>query len=243
MIEHAQLQPGQQVVELAAGPGDTGFLAAEVIRPGGRLISSDGTEAMLEVARARAEQLGVDNVEFKQLQLEWIDLPTASADAILCRWGVMLSLDPEAALREMRRVLRPGGRVALAVWDEAARNPWATVPNGVFVERGLIPPPQPDAPGPFALGAPGRLQELLESAGFVEVVVEPVEVGRTFADADEFLAESLDLSAMLSEALEASAEDERAAIRAAVAERLAPFVGADGSTHVPGRSLVAAASA
>ena len=74
MIDHLALQPGQRVLELAAGPGDTGFLAAELIKPGGTLISSDATEAMLEIARERARQMGIDNVEFRQLELEWIDL-------------------------------------------------------------------------------------------------------------------------------------------------------------------------
>ena len=77
LIEHLALQPGQRLLELAAGPGDTGFLAAELITPGGTLISSDGADAMLELARNRAEKLGIHNVEFKSLQLEWIDLPTA----------------------------------------------------------------------------------------------------------------------------------------------------------------------
>src|SRR5436853_6361144 len=81
MIDSLRLQPGQQLLELAAGPGDTGFLAAELIQPGGTLISSDAAEGMVEVARARAEHLGLRNVEFRRLELEWIDLDTASVDA------------------------------------------------------------------------------------------------------------------------------------------------------------------
>ncbi len=87
MIEHAGLQPGQTVLELAAGPGDTGFLAAPLIAPGGTLISSDASAGMLDVARERAQEQGIENVEFKQLQLEWIDMTAASVDVILCRWG------------------------------------------------------------------------------------------------------------------------------------------------------------
>src|SRR5436309_680884 len=90
MIERLALEPGLTVLELAAGPGDTGFLAAELITPGGTLICSDGAEEMLEVARARAQHQDITNVEFRRLQLEWIDLKTASVDALLCRWGLML---------------------------------------------------------------------------------------------------------------------------------------------------------
>lgn len=176
MIDHLALQPGERVLELAAGPGDTGFLAAELVEPGGTLICSDATEAMLEIARGRARQMGIENVEFKQLELEWIDLETATVDAILCRWGVMLILDPSAAAHEMRRVLRPGGRVALAVWDEARRNPWATIPGRVLVGLGHTAPADPNAPGMFTLAAPGALAELLEGAGFVDVEVDAVDL-------------------------------------------------------------------
>ncbi|MGZ4174225.1 MAG: class I SAM-dependent methyltransferase, partial [Solirubrobacteraceae bacterium] len=151
MLEHLGLHPGQRVLELAAGPGDTGFLAAELIEPGGVLISSDAVEAMLEVARARAAALRVENVEFQRLELEWIDLPTASVDALLCRWGLMFALDPAAALSEFRRVLRPGGRLALAAWDAAEVNPWATLPTRALLQHGWVEPPDPAAPGPFAL--------------------------------------------------------------------------------------------
>ncbi len=109
LVEHLDLQPGQIVLDLAAGPGDTGFLAAELVRPGGKLISSDASRAMLGVATGRGRDLGVTNVEFKQLELEWIDLPTASVDAVLCRWGLMFAVDPATALTETRRVIRPGG--------------------------------------------------------------------------------------------------------------------------------------
>ncbi|HEX4805576.1 MAG TPA: methyltransferase domain-containing protein, partial [Conexibacter sp.] len=121
-------QPGERVLELAAGVGETGFLAAELIAPGGTLICSDGAEAMLAHARARAAERGVANVEFKLLELEWIDLPAASVDRAICRWGYMFALDKGAALRETRRVLRPGGRLALAVWTVAARNPFGSLP-------------------------------------------------------------------------------------------------------------------
>jgi SAM-dependent methyltransferase len=243
LIDHLSLQPGQRVLELAAGPGDTGFLAAELIRPGGALISSDGTEAMLEVARSRAADLGLDNVEFRRIELEWIDLPTATVDAVLCRWGMMLSLDPAAAAQEARRVLRPGGRIALAVWDAAERNPWATIPARAMVELGHATPPDPAAPGMFALAEPGALQELLESAGFVDVIVEGVDLPRREPSLEEYIAEMLDLSRQFGELFEPLSSEEREAVKARIASLAEPFTGADGALELPGRSLVAAAGA
>jgi SAM-dependent methyltransferase len=243
MIEHLAPVPGERVLELAAGPGDTGFMAAELIGPTGRLVSSDASEQMLEIARSRAQAQGIENVEFAQLQLEWIDLETATVDAILCRWGVMLSVDPGAALQECRRVLRPGGRLALAVWDDVQRNPWATIPNGALVDLGHAPPPEPGAPGPFALSAPGRLQEMLAEAGFVETVVEAVPVDRHLDDFEDFLDETLDLSFMFA-AIWARLSDERQAeLMRELESRAAPYTAADGSLLIPGSSLVALAQA
>ena len=198
MVERLELSPGQRVLELAAGPGDTGFLAAQKIAPG-TLISSDASEAMLALARSRAEGLGLANVEFNRFELEWIDLPTASVDAVMCRWGLMLCVDPSAAASEMRRVLKPGGRLTVAVWDSAELNPWATLDWRAVIELGHVAPPDPSGPGMFALAPESRLRELLEDSGFVEVLVEGVQLDRSYRAVEEYMAETLDLSATFSE--------------------------------------------
>jgi SAM-dependent methyltransferase len=243
MIEQLALQPGQQVLELAAGPGETGFLAAELIRPGGMLICSDASEAMLEVARTRAAELSIDNVEFRRLMLEWIDLATASIDAILCRWGMMLSTDPGASLQEARRVLRPGGRIALAVWAQAERNPWATISSGALVKLGHSQRPEPGTPGMFALAPAARLKETLELAGFVEVVTHSIEIERVYDGVASYLEETLDLSPTFGEVLGRLSEAERSAVTDEIAARAAEFQSSDGTLRLPGRALVAAASA
>ena len=243
MIDHAALQPGLRVLELAAGPGETGFLAAELIRPGGLLISSDATDEMLDVARSRAAELGIENVEFKRIELEWIDLDTASVDAVLCKWGLMFAVDPESALREMRRVLRPGGHVALAVWDEPPVNPWATITTRTLVELGHTTQPDPDAPGMFALAPPGRLQELLESAGFLDVIIDAVEPPRSFDSVDEYIAETHDLSSIFGDVFDRLTDEQRAEVVRRVTELAQPYVDADGVLRLPARSLVATAEA
>ena len=243
MVDSLGLQPGQRVLELAAGPGDTGFMAAELVRPGGTLISSDGAEPMIEVARARAAQLGIDNVEFRQLELEWIDLETASVDAVLVRWGLMLTVDPTAAAREIRRVLRPGGHAALAVWDTLERNPWAQIPGRALVALGHAQPPDPDAPGPFAMAEDGRLAEVLEDAGFIDVAVVGVGLERRYTTAQDIVAESANCSPSFGVKYAELSEEQRAEVADHMVAAAAPYTAADGSVTLPGVSLVASAGA
>jgi SAM-dependent methyltransferase len=243
MIEQLRLQPGYRVLELAAGPGETGFLAAELIEPGGTLVCTDASEAMLEVARTRAGELGLDNVEFRRVELEWIDLPTASVDAILCRWAMMLSSDPGAALQEARRVLRPGGRVALAVWDAADRNPWATIIGGTLVRLGHAQPPEPGAPGMFALEPASRLRAKLEEAGFAEVVTESVAVERVYDGLDGYIEETRDLSPTFSAVFDGLTQAQRDEVLTEIAAAAARFQSADGGLRLAGASLCAAANA
>jgi SAM-dependent methyltransferase len=242
MIDQLDLQPGQRVLELACGPGDTGFLAAEQVRPGGVVIESDISDAMLGVARGRARDLGATNVEFKRMDLEWLDLPAASVDAALCRWGLMFAVDPEAAAREMRRVLRPGGRVALAAWDRPDLNPWATIPTRALVELGHVEPPDPSAPGMFILSEDGRLRDILESGGLTEVAVESLELVRRDQGIDDYLKGTLDISAAFAATRDRLSAAEWEAVEQRVAELAQPFLD-DGRLIFPARTLVAAASA
>jgi ubiquinone/menaquinone biosynthesis C-methylase UbiE len=243
MIDAIDPQPGQRVLELAAGLGETGFLAAEMVAPVGGVITSDQADAMLDGARKRANELGLTNVEFQVLGAEWIDLPVASVDAVLCRWGYMLMADPAAALAETRRVLRPEGHVALAVWDALEHNPWALHPAAELLERGLMQPPPPGAPGPFALGDKQRVRDLLEQAGFQEVWVQRLDLTQRAPSFDELWDTTLDLSRSFHDAVLARPEPEIAAIRAGLAARLAPFTAADGSLEIPMRTLVAVGTA
>jgi SAM-dependent methyltransferase len=224
LIDALELEPGQTLLELAAGTGDTGFLAAERLAPSGKLISSDNSQAMSEVAQLRVRQLDVANVAFRLINAESIDLPVASVDAVLCRWGLMLFIDPAAALGEMRRVLKPGGRVALAVWAGPDRNHWLSVPDEVVVSHGLVPAPRVGEPGPFALGDRGQLAELIAAAGFVDVEVEEVEVERGAQSFRDWWERQLDMST-IGVAVRAAPAEVQQAVAAEVRERISDFTG------------------
>lgn len=186
MVDRLSLQPGQTVLELAAGPGMTGFVAAKLIAPEGKLISTDFSPKMLELAKRTAAGSGVTNVEFRHVDAENIDMRDDSVDAVLCRWGYMLMMDPQKALKETRRVLKPGGKLAFSVWGSPQENLWASVPGMVMVSLGKMELPDPNAPGGvFSMGDPARVELMLKEAGFDRWQIDPMRVDWTFADDDE----------------------------------------------------------
>jgi ubiquinone/menaquinone biosynthesis C-methylase UbiE len=243
LVDAIEPQPGHRVLEIAAGPGDTGLLAAELIAPGGTLISTDAVEAMVDVARARAAQLGIDNAEFRTMDAEWLDLPAASVDGVIARWAYMLLADPAAALRETRRVLRPGGRVAQAAWTAPADNPWASVAQEELVATGAVAAPDPDEPGMFAFRDAARIRALLEDAGFTDIVVEQLDLVWRYDDLDDWWDVQLDISTGLARGVGALTPAQRDDLRDAIDGRLARYFQPDGSVALPGRTHVAAASA
>ena len=171
------------------------------------------------------------------MDMQAIDLPDASVDAVVCRFGYMLAPDPALALRETRRVLRRGGRLAFATWAAAKRNPWATAYGPVLIERGLQEPPAPGEPGQFALGEPDRIETLVRGAGFGDVAVDAIEVEFRFASWEEYRRVMTSLAASLRATLETLDDGIRAEVDEAARERLAGFLTSDGYV-LPGVALV-----
>jgi len=233
-------RPGDTVLELAAGPGETGFGAAALVGEEGRVISSDRSPAMVEVGRRRAAELGLRNVEHRVLDAESLDLPDASVDGVICRFGYMLMVDPGRALVETRRVLRRGGRLVFAVWREAARNPWVAVAGRMFVRRGLVPPPEPGAPGMFTMASDERIGELLHAAGFSARRIEDLPVRFVREDIDDYIAASRETGGLFARAWETASEAERADMREELAAAFAPYF-VDGRLEVPGVAVGVAA--
>lgn len=241
LVRELAPQAGDTVLELAAGPGGTGFEAAALIGESGRLITSDFSPAMVEIARRRAAELGLRNVEPRVIDAEHIDLDDDSVDGVLCRFGYMLMPDPSAALSETRRVLRSGGRLALAVWSGPARNPWISIAGRILVEHSHAPPPEPGAPGIFTMASEERTRGLLEDAGFTHVRLEDVPVRFTYSDVDDYVVRARDTGGMFATVWGGASEDERLALTAKLEEAFAPFA-TDGGYELPGVTLAAVAS-
>lgn len=231
-------QPGQVVVDLAAGAGDTGFLAVSRLEPGGRLVTTDAAPEMLGAARRRADELGLAGIEFRIEDAAALSFADASVDGVLCRFGLMLVPDLSATAAEIARVLRPGGSVALAVWTAADGNDWMTAPGRSALELGLIERPDPAAPGPFRLAADGAVAAVLAPAGLDVAVVEDVTLTWRAASLDVWWAIARDTSRMLSTLLDRVGPEDARAVRDGAERRLARWVGSDGSVAVPGLARV-----
>jgi SAM-dependent methyltransferase len=228
IIRKLDPQPGEVVLELAAGVADTGFTAARLVGETGRVIITDFAPEMVAAARRRAEELGVENTEFRVLNAEQMDLETDSVDGVLCRWGYMLMIDPAAAFAETRRVLRTGGRLAFSVWATPERNPWASLVGRVLVTQGHIPPPDPKAPGIFAMADPGRIRELVVGAGFAQPDIEEVSFRWTFADQDDYWRFLTEVAGAISSVLRTLPPEAQAMVREQVYEAAELFRSGEG---------------
>ena len=233
-------EPGQTILELAAGTGETGFAAARAIEPGGRLICTDFAPEMVAAARRESERLGLANVEHRVMDAERMDLDDDSVDGVLCRWGYMLMADPVTALRQTRRVLRDGGRLSLSVWGPAERNPWASLPAKALMEHTGAPPANPNDPGIFAMADPERVRSLVRDTGFAEPRLNEVEVCWRFETFDAYWRYVTELAGGIAVVLQALPDTDRAAVRQSV-ERATGDYRVDGALELPGVTLNASA--
>jgi SAM-dependent methyltransferase len=170
------------------------------------------------------------------MDAERIELYSDSVDGVLCRFGYMLMGDPAAALGETRRVLRPGGRLALAVWGPPERNPWAAIGGRMLVERGHMPPPDPEAPGIFSMGSEERTRALLDGAGFADVRTEQIPVRFSFSDVDDYVSFAVDTAGPFAMVIRGLSESERQTIEAKLGEAFAPFA-TDEGYEFPGLAI------
>ena len=238
MLAAADVQPGDDVLELGCGPGGVGIAAADVVGVDGHVVLSDVAPEMTAIAQERVRQRALTNVTIRQLDMEHIDAPDGWVDKVLSREALMLTADPLAAAREALRVLRPPGRAVFSVWGPAAANPWlSTLLDAVGAHLG-VPVPPPGVPGPFSLSADGALAGVLSDAGFTAVGVDDVATPLHVGSFDGWWTTVSSLAGPVAGLLNALPDDAISAIRAHAGRALAPFATESGSYHIPGVSLV-----
>jgi SAM-dependent methyltransferase len=218
---------GRRVLELGSGTGLLALRLAEAVGPSGSVLATDLAEGMVTLLEARLG--GLPNVETAQLDAAHIALPDESVDVVVFRMGLMLLLEPETALREIRRVLRPGGRIALAVWGAPQDNPWMLSVGMAAMMQGLVQGGPPIGPGgPFSLADPVDFEKRVRGAGFVDVDVVAVNSSRLFADPDHHVDVVCALAPHLADALGRATDDQLAAVRQTVIELTAKYRTEDG---------------
>jgi len=222
LLEQADPQPGDTVLDIAAGTGDLGFMAAERVGSDGRVLVTDFSPEMVAAARRNGEAQGIENAEYRVLDAERMDLDDDSVDKAVSRWSYMLMADPGQALKETRRVLKDGGVNVFVVWQTPDRNMWAAIPAMTLVERGHMPPPEPGAPGIFAMGDRDRVLELVTGAGFEEPRIEDIAFEWSYTYDDLWMAMTR-IAGPIAEVINGLPEDEQRDVRRAVEEKLAQF--------------------
>lgn len=239
----AQLSPGERVLDVGCGCGQTTLRAAAHVGEAGEVLGIDLSAPMLARARERAREMGVTNVRFEQADAQTASLPQ-HFDVLFSRFGVMFFDAPEAAFTNLRRALRSGGRLAFVCWQALTRNPWMLVPLTAVAPLVPLPaPPPPGAPGPFGFADAARVTRILEEAGFVDVGVESVEetllVGPPDVnDAARFLVAMGPAAAALADA--ALTPEKQSQVEQAVRQAIEPYLTPDG-VRMPSASWIVTA--
>ncbi|QDH70342.1 class I SAM-dependent methyltransferase [Marilutibacter alkalisoli] len=240
MLELAEVEPGQRVLDIATGIGEPALLAASRVGPSGRVVATDISSRMLDIARERAAMSGVSNVEFRQADAGQLDFPDGSFDAVLCRWGVTSLPNPPDALAAIRRMLAPDGAFATAVWGAAADSrPLAGLATAVAREVFDLPAPRPQVPS-LPGSAEDALEKMMIHAGFADVRTERIRLTLEWASTDECTQYVLDVSPELAALFLDRPSGQQVEYRQRLAERLRPYVIADGGVRIPNMTICAA---
>jgi len=236
LVDLAELAPGDRVLDVATGLGEPALTAARRVAPGGRVVATDIAPGMIALARERAAEAGVDNVEFVEVDAEELDLAEGEFDAVLSRWGFMFLPDLPGALARMRRVLVPGGRLAAAVWTEPERSPMVALAFRVASQRLELPPPGPGVPGPFSLADLPALEAVISAAGFEDVRSERVAIQVEYESAEEYGAFMRGIAAPIHGMLAGRPQEEAESVWDAIVDAARQFEEEGGRIVLPGES-------
>lgn len=229
LIALAHLTTSQHVLDIATGIGDPALSAARVVGPSGSVVGVDHAPQMLATARERANAAGLSNVTFLDGDAQTLDLPPQSFDAVVSRWGLMFFVPLVPALAGFRRVLRPDGYLAAAVWGAPQQVPLISASCAAVMGQLGRPLPPPDARGPFNLADPAKLAQSLTDAGFHDVQTEPLTMSVTFPSTEAFVGSQRLTNMLVKTVIEQQPEDQRAALWEVVAQTGARMANPDGS--------------
>lgn len=188
MMELADIQPGQLVLDVATGIGEPAVTVARRVGPSGHVIATDFASRMLDIGRARATELGLDNITFREMDGEALTLPAHTFDAIFCRFGLMYLPDLQQALARMCDLLSAAGRMVAAVWSVPQKVPFISVPMSVALRELDVPPPPPDRPGAFRLADVHVLEDAFRQAGFTQIHMESMTLTFDWSSPDDFVS-------------------------------------------------------
>jgi enediyne biosynthesis protein CalE5 len=242
LVELAGIQPGYRVLDIATGNGEPAVTVARRVGPSGRVVATDQSTGMLAIARERAAALGLTNIDFRESDAEALDLSEHDFDAVVCRWGLMFIPDLTAALTGIRGRLKPGARIATAVWSTADKVPMITIGAATVRKLANLPPPPPNALDPLRLADTSILSSALTAAGFKEVVIERRQVVFEFESTAAFTQFRAEVSAPFRALLDRQSPELRKRIVDAIIEAAAAHTGPDGHVRTDNETILFAAS-
>ena len=175
MLDMAGITSGHRVLDIAAGAGEQSITTAKKVGATGYVLATDISANILDYAKQMAQHAGVNNIETKVMDGENLTIEDETFDAVISRVGLIYFPDQQKALKEMLRVLKPGGKLAAIVYSTPEKNKFFSVPVSIIRNRAKLPPPLPGQPGPFSLGAEGIIEKVFSQAGFRNVKSELVD--------------------------------------------------------------------
>lgn len=237
-MDLAGIGEGQSVLDIATGIGEPALTAAKAVGPNGRVVATDQSDGMLQIARDRAAEAGLSNVEFLKVDGGGLDFGEATFDAAFCRWGLMFMPDIKEACTSIRRALKPGGTFVAAVWGPPEKAIGISLAFGVVQKALDLPPPPPDSPSMFKLSPPGAVEEIVSSAGFSEVAQETAIVDFQYENVEEYISFMQDIVAPIRLMLAGQPEEKATEVWNAVAVAVGEHVADDGHVHLPSETII-----
>ena len=242
LVELAGVEPGSNVLDVAAGYGEPSLTAARKAGPDGRVTATDLSAEMLAFGRQRAQRAGLENIEFVESDAISLDFPEQSFDAALSRWGIIFDPDGEGAAAHVRGLLKPGARFAISSWGKPEEVPMLGIPVRTAMDHLNIPPPPPGTPGPLSRPTPEAISALLEGGGFSDVEVEQTDIDLEYESPEEFTIFVREIAPPVTAMISPHPEDVQKETWDAITEAVRAKVG-DGPITLTNRALMAAGRA